>query len=55
MQPIPACTICGAPELDRWCADCRERMEAAYADAEAERVYAHLETLPTVVVEPDLF
>lgn len=55
MQSIPECPICGAPTFDRWCQDCRERMERAYEDAEAERLATLRDTLPTVEVAHDVF
>jgi hypothetical protein len=49
MHAIPECPLCGAPALDRWCAACHDRMAAAYADAEAERLAAEdaVDTAPS--------
>jgi hypothetical protein len=54
-QPIPACTSCGAPDLDRWCAVCHDRMEAAYADAEAERLCAQRADSQESAADTDVF
>jgi hypothetical protein len=55
MQTIPSCTMCGAPELDRWCAVCHDRMEAHYQASEAERIAEEGATLTANSVEHDVF
>lgn len=55
MQTIPECTICGAPSLDRWCPMCHDRMEAAYHDAEAERIADEGATLTAEEGDHDVF
>jgi hypothetical protein len=54
MQSIPECPICGAPELDRWCAVCHDRMEAHYRDEEAARIEEEGATL-TGTADHDVF
>jgi hypothetical protein len=55
MQTIPACTICGAPELDRWCAVCHDRTEAHSQASEAERIAEEGATLTAEATGHDVF